>query len=258
MNGGSSMTTIFKQTLKNRFKDTLTTMGFASADRFHDAPEGYGPADVLNNAQTVIVLAKKLPSGIAHSENLSQHLIYNAQHTFYKQLDELNFQVIDMIEQQGYHAVSIPAYAALRINKTSVGGLMSLKHAAVKAGIGVFGKNQLVFHKDYGSLLRFSAVVTNMPLPADPVIDEKSYCEEHCRVCEKTCPVNAIGEKGFNKKKCSNKSIYHGSMPLLFLNMRKIEAFFNTNYHNYWMDCSECMLKCPLNKDAFSCAKQAG
>ena len=72
-------------------------------------------------------------------------------------------------------------------------GILSLKHAAVKAGLGMFGRSGQVYHPRYGSLLRFGAVVTDAELPGDPLL-EKDPCPPKCNVCRTSCPAGAFDE----------------------------------------------------------------
>lgn len=237
-----------KEKIKNTFKDRLTTIGFSSIDRFYNAPKNHHPANILKNAKTVIVIAKNIPKGIINTINYTQHFIHRSQHSIYQQLDNLSLEIIKIIENESYNAIPIPAFVPLTINKYMPRGILSLKHAAVNAGIGLFGKNDLVYNEKYGSLLRFAAIITDMKLEPDQLIDKKTYCPEECEICIKSCSVKAIKKGYFNYKKCNNSAIYHGVNPLILFNLNKIEKFINTTYDNYWMNCSECILKCPLNK----------
>lgn len=71
---------------------------------------------------------------------------------------------------------------------------VSLRHAAVAAGLGVFGRHNLVIHPRYGTRMVFTAVLTQLPLPSDPPVTEK-LCDD-CGICVKGCPAGALNEEG--------------------------------------------------------------
>lgn len=238
----------FKEYLVNQYGAKLTEIGYADTNRFKNAPENYRPEDLLDGAKTVIVLAKKLPRGILHSQNSKQHLIFGSQHSIYNILNGIVMELVDSIEEIGYRAVPVFSYTPMKMEGYEAKGLLSLKHAAVNAGLGLIGKNGLVNNQQYGNLLRFAAVVTDMDLESSQLLKENTYCEENCNICSSVCPAKAISDSGLNKVGCFERSINHGSNVIMEQNFDKMEIFFNTSYQDYWIDCSECILKCPLNK----------
>ena len=70
----------------------------------------------------------------------------------------------------------------------------SHKHAAVAAGLGRFGLNNLLLTPQYGSRQRLVSIITRAPLVADPVIAEPLCLGEECALCLKTCPAGAFGQ----------------------------------------------------------------
>ena len=70
----------------------------------------------------------------------------------------------------------------------------SHRHAAVAAGLGTFGLNNLLLTKQYGPRQRLVSIITSAPLKADALI-EKTFClGEKCSLCVKTCPAHALGD----------------------------------------------------------------
>lgn len=83
----------------------------------------------------------------------------------------------------------------------------SERHAAYAAGLGTFGLcDGLITAK--GKAHRAGSVVAGTVIPADerPYDNHHAYCQffthGSCMVCAKRCPVDAISEKGHDKKKC--------------------------------------------------------
>ena len=71
--------------------------------------------------------------------------------------------------------------------------------AALRAGLGVLGKNGLLIHPKYGSWVFLGSIVTDMPLSLKET--EKRACIG-CGACAEACPAGCIGRGGVNKARC--------------------------------------------------------
>lgn len=83
----------------------------------------------------------------------------------------------------------------------------SERHAAYASGLGTFGLcDGLITEK--GKAQRMGSVIARVKLAPTPrpYTDHHAYClfftTGNCMVCAKRCPVDAISEKGHDKKKC--------------------------------------------------------
>jgi epoxyqueuosine reductase QueG len=227
-------------------------VGFAPVDRFENAPEGHHPGDLCRRAATVIVLARPLPRGMLSSPRYPLYALHRAYHSVYPRLDNEGLDLALFLETEaGVPAVPVPSYAPMVYQSMEPWGLLSLKHAAVRAGFGVFGRNQIVHHPRYGSMLRFGAVVTAAPLPGDPVMDHDP-CPPDCRACHRACAAKAWGEdERFDKTACMRKTIKHAIYPMALKDeagLKNIERVVNTAGYNYWLDCDRCLKVCPNNR----------
>jgi len=77
---------------------------------------------------------------------------------------------------------------------------------AVRAGIGVIGKNGMLITKEYGSWVFLAELLTSLELDFDEIVDEKkdefSSCGT-CSRCMEACPMAAISEPGkIDARKC--------------------------------------------------------
>jgi epoxyqueuosine reductase QueG len=76
------------------------------------------------------------------------------------------------LEKRGFKAFVIqtttPYYAQ------EFRGVISHRHAAIRAGLGVFGKNNLVLTKEFGPRQRFCTVLTDAELVPDPPLKKIS------------------------------------------------------------------------------------
>lgn len=71
---------------------------------------------------------------------------------------------------------------------------VSLRHVAVAAGLGNFGRHNLIIHPKLGTRIIFAAVMTDLELDSDPSTQE-SLCID-CDLCVNNCPVQALSEPG--------------------------------------------------------------
>jgi len=230
----------------------VTEIGFAPVNRFDKAPEKHHPAKICKNAETVIVFGIGVPRGMLHSPDYRLYFLHRTYHSVYMHLDELGLKLCNFIESQdSYLAVPIPTFAPLVYENMMPWGVLSLKHAAVNAGLGAFGRSGLMYHPEHGAMLRLGAVVTSAPLPGDPIVD-KFPCPEKCRACQEICPSGAFDANGnFKKEVCLPYSTKHAIYPIALRDekgFKHIERIINTAGYNYWLTCTECLRVCPLNR----------
>ncbi|HLZ18597.1 MAG TPA: 4Fe-4S double cluster binding domain-containing protein [Smithellaceae bacterium] len=240
-----------KDAVINYLGHRVSAVGFAPVERFSDAPPRHHPSDVCKDARTVVVFGIPIPKGVFTSPAYNLHAVHRSYHTVYRHLDEISLALSNFIESQGpYRAVMIPTYAPMVFQNFEPWGLLSLKHAAVQAGLGAFGRSGQMYHPLYGARLRLSAVVTSAEMPGNPVVNADP-CPEKCRACLTVCPVAAFAQDGsFKKMTCLSRSVKHAIYPLALKDaegLKHIERVINTAGHDYWLDCDECMKVCPNN-----------
>jgi len=117
-------------------------------------------------------------------------------------LDHISMRVTSFIQDQGFNALPIPASQIVDWQKQTAH--LSHKRIAGLAGVGWVGRNNLIVHPKYGSLIRLATILTDMPLSVDGEL--KKGCAD-CRECIKVCPVSAIKEssKDFDHLACFEK-----------------------------------------------------
>ena len=240
-----------KQAVIDHLEGKVDAIGFAPVERFEDAPEAHHPTRICKDAKSVIVFGNTVPRGMLHSPDYSLYMLHRTYHSVYERLNELGLMLSNWIEAQGnYLAVPIPSFAPLVYHELEPWGVLSLKHASLKAGLGAFGKNGLMHNPTYGTLLRPGAVVTSAELPGDPIIEEDP-CPENCDACFKICPSKALDKDGpFKKMECLGYLVKHAIYPLALKTekgLQQIERVINTAGYNYWLTCNECLRVCPSN-----------
>lgn len=81
-------------------------------------------------------------------------------------------------------------------------GGVFLKDAAVFAGLGVVGKNNLLLHPEWGPRIRLRAVLIEDSLPAGAPLADFNPCRGCPMPCRKACPVKAFGQGRYDRPTC--------------------------------------------------------
>jgi ferredoxin len=179
------------------FKKGAHLVGIASVDRFDAAPERYRPQFYISDAKAVISLGQKFNEALVNvlrqkkSSISFQHFVNDK---LYDQVDELAYWVAHFLESQGYDAYPIPAQNP-KDPRIMIGEL-SHKHAAVAAGLGQIGWNNLFLSPKFGPRQILGSVITNAPLKADPLYEGKVCEPDKCGyACLGVCASGAISRK---------------------------------------------------------------
>ena len=202
--------------------------GIANIDSFNEAPQNFHPKDIYNNCKSVIVFGKIIPRGTAL---VNPRIIYHHYNDICKDvLDKITFSASNEIERI-FNAIAVPLpsdgpYDYWDADQREGKGIISMKHAAVLAGLGYIGKNHLLTNSKYGNMLNIGAVLTNLSLPSDTLVP--NMCIDGCSQCIDNCPVGAISEKGVSQKLCRQYA-------------------YETNSRGFEVtNCNNCRVKCPM------------
>ena len=77
-----------------------------------------------------------------------------------------------------------------------------LKDAAVLAGLGVMGKNNLVITPQYGPRVRLRALLLDRPLESTGPLDGFAPCDGCAGVCMQACPWEALQGGSYRRERC--------------------------------------------------------
>ncbi|MBV8083044.1 MAG: tRNA epoxyqueuosine(34) reductase QueG [Candidatus Eremiobacteraeota bacterium] len=122
-------------------------------------------------------------------------------------------------------------------------GPMVDRAAAVRAGIGWFGKNANVLTREFGSWVFLGQLITTLELePDEPLAKNCGRCVE----CIDRCPTGAIGPDGeIDARRCiSDLTQRKGAIP------RELRAAIG----NRLWGCDDCQTVCPVNERKSSSA----
>lgn len=184
--------------------------GVASVDRFDGAPNGHHPGDLLPGAQSVFTFGIRIldrvlewPDLLKNSPFVPEDLRLEALHAlFYRRsgydvindrLNHIALMLANHLEDLGYASLFFPAtYGALSDKMAQLPGMFSQRHAAVRAGLGEFGLNNVVVTARYGPRIRFNSVITTAPLAPSPLLQAKTCLGGDCNICVDECPGGAF------------------------------------------------------------------
>ncbi len=117
---------------------------------------------------------------------------------------------------------------------------LDLKAAAIAAGLGVRGLNNLVITRRYGRRVRFGTLMTGLELPADGPLHDY-YCSS-CSLCIAACPTGALTPDRFDRSRCISEFAPDAAMVERQARMLR----FPTPYTR--AGCAECINACPIGK----------
>jgi epoxyqueuosine reductase QueG len=200
--------------------------GIANVERFANAPSGFHPTDIYINCKSVIVFAKHMPKGLAY---VNPRIVYTkATDINLNEIDRISYLASIEIEKLGGIAIPLPSdspYDYWDSDNMEGKGLLSMRHAAVLAGVGSMGKNTLIINEKYGNMINIGAVLTNLDLHPDPL--SKEMCITGCHLCIDNCPQKALNGLTVNQKLCR-------------------EFTYSNNKKGFGVcNCNKCRVNCP-------------
>lgn len=221
--------------VKSMALSELDMVGITPSNRLDGAPEGRRPIDILPTARSVIVAAVHILDSVCDDLPYSRYEYTNQFFALNALLNSVSTKIARFLEERGYRSLPIPP-AYPRINK-EIAGILSHRHAAVAAGIGELGLNNLLITRRFGPRVRLVTIVTEAPLRPDGACQGR-LCEEWRKKCElacvKNCPTGALESGGtLNKTKCLHYQ--EQIMPWSAVELR----------------CGLCVGSCPIGRREF-------
>jgi epoxyqueuosine reductase QueG len=172
-------------------------VGVASVDRFEGAPRGHHPTDLLPSARSVVVIAHRFFQSVLdcnrfglESELIPRDELWHVQetifmhlyHTANMRLQMIASQLAAYLEDRGHASLPLPA-GGFRVGAERY-AFFSHRHAAVLAGLGEFGLNNLLLTPQYGPRQRLNSIITTAELAPDALCDGPICLgQEACGLC---------------------------------------------------------------------------
>ena len=127
-------------------------------------------------------------------------------------------------------------------NETELRALFSFKTAAARAGIGWFGKNDVIITERYGPRVRLSAILIDEVFAYGQPITA-GRCPENCTKCIDICPCKALKNQQWSIEKDRSEIIDYQKCNRMRSAFIKILGRKNA--------CGLCLAACP-----FGCSEQ--
>ena len=229
--------------VKKELSEVAASLGIdffrvTSADGFENTPEGHRPRDIMPDVKSIIILGMKLldsqlnilPAHEREGFSSSRQDLYAGHSDIVSHLlDDAGYVIARSLERKGFKAYHVTA-ARGGVDQRYLMGLLSLKHLAVKAGLGVFGRHSLVITPQYGPRVRLTAILTDAEMEPDPPLAQ-NFCEKCLgNPCITLCPVKALTEPV-------------GDSPY------QINKYACRQYLNTRPACAICMKVCPAGSE---------
>jgi len=121
---------------------------------------------------------------------------------------------------------------------------LHMKLLAVRSGLGKYGRNNICYVDDWGSMINLFAYFTDFQFEEDNWTEKKMMEQcENCTICVNNCPTNAIpvpNDDNFviNAGKCI--SVYNEIQGI-------IPDWIPSQAHNALIGCMKCQKPCPSN-----------
>lgn len=150
---------------------------------------------------SVIVLARALPTGTMRLSGQNRQKFYTAE-LVESELQEASLELVYFLEDHGYPSLALPANHTDYEAGRGMFGPLSLKHAAVEAGLGTLGLGLQLLTAEFGPRVMLAAVLTSAPLQADAPLDTSLCLGPECGRCLLVCPGEAIGAWQLDREAC--------------------------------------------------------
>ena len=227
--------------LKDKIREKAFDLGInlvrsCSVTKWEEIPiqePEFWPQNIWPWVKNVIVLGIPLYSPMMST---TPSMVYQELYdTSNRVLDDMAYRLTNyIVNRLGYKAIFFPrdCYYNIDVLVDNPNAAFSHVMAGYYAGMGTIGDSHNLITKEFGPRLRIVSILTDAPLPADPML-EKDLCI-HCRKCLKNCPSHCFKE--------SESGVY---------DMDKVAC---TKYHvkirdeHHW-PCGVCAKVCPVGED---------
>jgi epoxyqueuosine reductase QueG len=237
-------------------------VGFANI-KDYNSPRSPDPKSILPGVKSIVVLGFRDCGGAIESGN--SVIITEGKIEVMRVASHVNYFLSRYIES-GLGAKAVPVGAdafPIRMSVDTMGAVqeVSLRHAALAAGMGSLGKHNMLVCKEFGSRVMLSALLTELELESDPPL-ENEICTD-CNLCVEACPAGALGKEGLTDiTKCFRHSQPYslGGAMHYFTDMVKKTPeeqkqmlrdvhfwnLYQASMLGFYYQCAECVRVCPL------------
>ena len=249
-----------KEEIKNYAEEIgVDDIGFASLENYK-SPNTPPVKEIFPKAKTIIVLAFEQLDN-CESENIQIASMGNLAISDFAHSS--TYKIARFIKKESGSKVMNVIRGPVNMDKKTRRPFadVSLRHAAVAAGLGRFGKHNLVIHPEIGTKVIFTAIITDLDISPDTPLEEELCLD--CDICVKLCPVNALSQENkTDVAKCSLKSQPYGlsgniqfwmkfaqsnpeDQKMMLLDEKFVKLCQSLSLGSYYV-CSNCIKSCPV------------
>jgi len=250
-----------KETIRKYALDLgADVVGFAAAADYKSERTA-ALTTILPGVKSMVVMGYREIHGANESENVRAGMASRLGGMDFANAN--NYQVARFIEKKT-KTKAAPVAPSYPLNmEPPVMGMfadVSLRHAALAAGLGAFGRHNLIINPEYGSQMVFTAVLTELELASDPQVKD-DLCND-CMLCVESCPAGALADEGKTDMiKCLKVSQPYGVMREIRFLSKFIGAtpdeqrallrdpallpIYQAQFIGFQYHCFKCVTSCP-------------
>ncbi|HOW57276.1 MAG TPA: 4Fe-4S binding protein [Smithellaceae bacterium] len=238
-------------------------VGFGAVSEYK-SPLSPAIETIFPGAKTMIVMACQ---ELSNCESNNKRIAMSGRLDVMEFMKSCNYKLARYLEKEfKFKAMATPLSYPLNMNKEARYGLVadfSQRHAAIAAGLGNWGRHNLVIHPRLGSRVLFTTVLCDAQLPPDPPVKE-DLCIQ-CNICVEKCPGHALDEEGKTQvMKCLEYSQPFGIAANMGFWKRFIDStpeeqkkmmsspeymsLYQSAFIGFQYNCFNCYMLCPVNR----------
>lgn len=254
--------------MKQKIKDFVLDMGVddvgCAAAAGYVSPLTPPLETIFPRVKTLIVLAYREAS---HCESENMRVAMGGRLALMEFMASSSHRLARFLEREcGAGAMMMPLSYPSDISPEAKFGLIgdfSHRHAAIAAGLGTWGRHNLVLHPTLGARVLFSTILTDMELASDPPVKEP-LCNS-CNLCVESCPGRALDVEGKTEQlKCLAHSQPYGIGANIRFWKRLIDSppeeqkkmlsspeymrLYQASFIGYQYHCFTCYSVCPVGR----------
>ncbi|MGD0573676.1 MAG: tRNA epoxyqueuosine(34) reductase QueG, partial [Sedimentisphaerales bacterium] len=199
------------------------------------------PAKLLPGAKSVIIVALNYKPAQQKTETKGSKTAPMGRVTAFAQYDDYHLFIKKLLRQLADFITSTTCPIQFKI---CVDSTPLLERAlAVRAGLGIIGKNRMLVNPRLGPQIFLGEIVINIELDPDKPL--KDSCPD-CGECVAACPTGALKQDGsFDATKCISYLTIEANTD--------VPAELAPKIGNHLFGCAECLLACPYQQKAPAC-----
>ncbi len=198
------------------------------------------PQDMLSTARSVIVFFIPFKKDLVKENRQGDRPCLNWGRAYVQTnalIGRLTQALGDLLAERGFKSGLTPA--THNFDEVKLMARWSHKHLAHLVNLGRFGIHHMLI-TPVGSTGRLGSLVTEAELGDHPLIDTREACllkaGKACGMCIKACPVEALSEEGFERRRCWDR---------LTENRRTLEYFADLPESTHV--CGKCVAVMPCS-----------